>query len=152
MNIEHLVLGGERVPAADRKTFSVIEPGLGEPFAEVAEAGSEDIRRAVQVAYTAFIALGQQEGTQLALGGAIPDASRAGYFLQPTILAEVENTMRVAQEEIFGPVVCIIPFGSEEEAIRCSNDVAYGLSGSVWTRAARHEGDACRRTLGQFQP
>ncbi len=54
MNIEHLVLGGERVPAADRKTFSVIEPGLGEPFAEVAEAGSEDIRRAVQVAYTAF--------------------------------------------------------------------------------------------------
>src|SRR5438128_6872466 len=54
MNISHLVLGGERVPAADGKSFAVIEPGTGKPFAEVAEAGSEDVERAVRVAYRAF--------------------------------------------------------------------------------------------------
>ena len=51
MNIEHLVLGGERVPAANGKSFAVIEPGLGEPFAEVAEAGTEDVELAVHTAY-----------------------------------------------------------------------------------------------------
>ena len=54
MNIEHFVLGGERVPAADGKSFAVIEPGTGKPFAEIAEAGSEDVERAVRVAYHAF--------------------------------------------------------------------------------------------------
>src|SRR2546427_12328567 len=54
MTIEHIVLGGERVPAADGKTFAVIEPGTGKPFAEVAEAGPEDAERAVQIAYRAF--------------------------------------------------------------------------------------------------
>ena len=57
-----------------------------------------------------------------------------GYFLQPAILTRVENKMRVAQEEIFGPVVCIIPFDTEEEGVRLANDTAYGLSGSVWTQ------------------
>src|SRR5712692_1066505 len=54
MNIEHLVLGGERVPAADGKTFAVTEPGSGKPFVEVAEAGHEDVERAVRAAYRAF--------------------------------------------------------------------------------------------------
>ncbi len=54
MNIEHLVLGGERVPAAEGKTFAVTEPGTGKPFTEVAEAGTEDVQRAVQIAYRAF--------------------------------------------------------------------------------------------------
>ncbi|MFL5665232.1 MAG: aldehyde dehydrogenase family protein, partial [Ktedonobacteraceae bacterium] len=81
-----------------------------------------------------YIALGQQEGTKLVAGGIIPTDYKAGYFLQPAILTDVDNKMRVAQEEIFGPVVCIIPFDTEEEAVRQANDVAYGLSGSVWTR------------------
>src|SRR5216110_2210258 len=54
--------------------------------------------------------------------------------MRPAILTNVNNHMRVAQEEIFGPVVCVIPFDTEEEAIRLANDTAYGLSGSVWTR------------------
>ena len=67
-------------------------------------------------------------------GGAFKPNNEDGYFLQPAILTGVDNKMRVAQEEIFGPVVCIIPFDTEEEAFRQANDVAYGLSGSVWTR------------------
>src|SRR5947209_6435036 len=83
-----------------------------------------------------YIALGQEEGAQLLSGGTVPAIvnSEDGYFLQPAILTHVTNKMRVAQEEIFGPVVCVIPFDSEEEAVRQANDTAYGLSGSVWTR------------------
>src|SRR6266568_3075725 len=83
-----------------------------------------------------YIALGQQEGAQLISGGSIPvmPGSETGYFLQPAILTHVSNSMRVSREEIFGPVVGIIPFDTEEEAVRQSNDVAYGLAGSLWTR------------------
>jgi acyl-CoA reductase-like NAD-dependent aldehyde dehydrogenase len=83
-----------------------------------------------------YVALGREEGAELVSGGALPAALDAGegYFMQPAILTRVNNKMRVAQEEIFGPVACIIPFESEEEAIRLANDTPYGLSGSVWTR------------------
>ncbi len=83
-----------------------------------------------------YIALGREEGAQLVAGGTIPSVSggEAGYFLRPAILTTTDNKMRVAQEEIFGPVVCIIPFDTEQEAVRLANDTAYGLAGSVWTR------------------
>ncbi len=80
-----------------------------------------------------YVALGRQEGAKLVSGGDVP-GGEGGYFMQPTVLADVDNRMRVAQEEIFGPVVCIIPFDSEEEALRLANDTPYGLSGSVWTQ------------------
>src|SRR5205823_14495267 len=57
-----------------------------------------------------------------------------GWFVNPAVLADVDNAMRVAQEEIFGPVACLIPFDGEEEALRIANDINYGLSGSIWTR------------------
>ena len=83
-----------------------------------------------------YIALGQEEGAELVNGGSVPATlnSEGGYFLQPAILTHVDNKMRVAREEIFGPVVCVIPFDTEEEAVRQANDTPYGLSGSVWTR------------------
>jgi len=83
-----------------------------------------------------YITLGQQEGAQLVTGGAIPaiPGNESGYFLQPAILTHVNNSTRFSQEEIFGPVVGIIAFDTEEEAVRQANDVAYGLSGSIWTR------------------
>lgn len=108
---------------------------IGQPLDEETEIGplisSGQRQRSLD-----YVALGQQEGAQVAAGGMIPSTpgNETGYFLQPTILTSVDNGMRVAQEEIFGPVVCVIPFDSEEEAIRLANDTPYGLSGSVWTQ------------------
>lgn len=83
-----------------------------------------------------YLEIGQKEGARLVTGGEIPDDPdlAAGFYLRPAVLADVDNGWRVAQEEIFGPVVCIIPFDSEGEAVRLANDTIYGLSGSVWTR------------------
>jgi betaine-aldehyde dehydrogenase len=57
-----------------------------------------------------------------------------GWFVEPTIFRDVENTMRIAREEIFGPVLVVIPFDGEEDAVRIANDTLYGLAGAVWTR------------------
>jgi acyl-CoA reductase-like NAD-dependent aldehyde dehydrogenase len=83
-----------------------------------------------------YLELGQKEGARLVTGGDIPQVAggEGGFYLRPAILADVRNDTRVAQEEIFGPVACVIPFDTEEEAIRLANQTDYGLSGSIWTR------------------
>ena len=83
-----------------------------------------------------YVEIGKQEGARVICGGErITDGELAnGCFIRPTLLADVTNDMRVAQEEIFGPVACIIKFRDEDEVIRMANDNAYGLGGAVWTR------------------
>jgi betaine-aldehyde dehydrogenase len=78
-----------------------------------------------------YVALGQSEGARLVSGGSRPD--RAGFFLSPAIFADARPRMRIVDEEIFGPVVTVMPFDTEEEAIALANDSIYGLSGSLWT-------------------
>jgi aldehyde dehydrogenase (NAD+) len=79
-----------------------------------------------------FIQLGIDEGATLVSGGTgQPDGIDKGYFVKPTIFADVSNDMAIAREEIFGPVLCILPYGEEDEAIRIANDSAYGLAGFV---------------------
>ncbi|MGH2663274.1 MAG: aldehyde dehydrogenase family protein [Actinomycetota bacterium] len=80
-----------------------------------------------------YVEIGIKEGARLVTGGSIPQDRAEGFYLRPTILADVDNSWRVAQEEIFGPVACLIPFDTEEEAVRIANDTPYGLSGSIWT-------------------
>jgi 5-carboxymethyl-2-hydroxymuconic-semialdehyde dehydrogenase len=84
-----------------------------------------------------YIALGPKEGATLACGGldapSLPQALKQGNFVTPTVFVDVDNRMRIAQEEIFGPVACLIPFDDEAHAIRLSNDISYGLSSYVWT-------------------
>jgi acyl-CoA reductase-like NAD-dependent aldehyde dehydrogenase len=83
-----------------------------------------------------YIEIGQAEGATIVVGGAAPDdpALAAGAYLMPTVFDHVTNDMRIAAEEIFGPVVSVIPFDTEEEALRLANATPYGLSGSIWTR------------------
>jgi acyl-CoA reductase-like NAD-dependent aldehyde dehydrogenase len=83
-----------------------------------------------------YIGIGQEEGAELLVGGSAPDdpALADGMYVLPTVFAGVSNDMRIAREEIFGPVVSIIPFDTEEEAVRLANATPYGLSGSIWSR------------------
>jgi 5-carboxymethyl-2-hydroxymuconic-semialdehyde dehydrogenase len=84
-----------------------------------------------------YIELGSREGATLLCGGAEPPALPGelarGNFVRPTVFADVDNRMQIAQDEIFGPVACLIPFDDEADAVRIANDIAYGLSSYVWT-------------------
>ncbi|MGZ3708808.1 MAG: aldehyde dehydrogenase family protein [Bdellovibrionota bacterium] len=84
-----------------------------------------------------YIKIGVQEGAKLVCGGKRPDgaALAKGNFLEPTIFDDVKPTMRIAREEIFGPVLVVIPFDTEEDAIRLANDTEYGLAAGVWTKS-----------------
>ena len=86
-----------------------------------------------------YVRIGVEEGATLATGGRrITDPPYdKGYFYPPTIFVDVENDMRVAQEEIFGPVVCVLPFDTEEEAIELANATEFGLAGAIWTNDVR---------------
>ncbi|PHI31554.1 5-carboxymethyl-2-hydroxymuconate semialdehyde dehydrogenase [Budvicia aquatica] len=86
-----------------------------------------------------YIRLGMEEGATLLAGGPdkpadLPAHLQGGHFLRPTVLADVDNRMRVAQEEIFGPVACLIPFDSEEDGLQMANDIEYGLASYIWTQ------------------
>src|SRR5439155_1219066 len=81
-----------------------------------------------------YIESGKQEGAVLAHGGGRPKDLPHGYFLEPTIFCGVPNHIRIAQEEIFGPVVAVLPFRDADEAIRIANDSTYGLGGMIFSR------------------
>lgn len=81
-----------------------------------------------------YIKIGLDEGAELAMGGGRLASEPKGWFIEPTFFANVSNDMRIAQEEIFGPVLCVIPYdGGDAEAVKIANDSEYGLSGTVWT-------------------
>ena len=82
-----------------------------------------------------YVSGGIEEGARVVVGGGRPDDPPApGFFIQPTVLADCRSDMRVVREEVFGPVVSVLTFRDDDEAIRLANDTVYGLSGSLWTR------------------
>jgi acyl-CoA reductase-like NAD-dependent aldehyde dehydrogenase len=118
----------ERIAAVVAESFTP-----GDPFTEgtmlgplVSETQLERVR--------GYIDKGTAEGAKLVTGGGeAPDGLEQGYFVRPTVFSEVTTEMTIAQEEIFGPVLAIMPYEDEEEAVRIANDTIYGLAGGVWS-------------------
>lgn len=108
---------------------------LGNPLKMETEMGPVAFKEQLEKVQ-GYIESGREEGAELVCGGQRPqeEGLRDGYFIEPTIFAQVRNDMRVAREEIFGPVLSVIPFEDEEEVIRQANDTRYGLAAGIWTR------------------
>ncbi len=117
----------------------------GDPFEETTRLGplvSDTQRERVR----GYIEKGSAEGAKLVTGGAeAPEGLDRGYFVRPTVFSEVESSMTIAQEEIFGPVLAILPYDDEDDAVRIANDSRYGLAGGVWSGDPEHAKAVARR-------
>ncbi|MCC3648492.1 aldehyde dehydrogenase family protein [Cytobacillus oceanisediminis] len=110
---------------------------VGDPFDPKSDQGAQ-VSEAHMERILSYIESGISQGARLAAGGErdITGENANGFFIRPTIFADVDNKMKIAQEEIFGPVLCIIPFETEEEVIAMANDTIYGLGAGLWTNDA----------------
>lgn len=115
------------------KAFNSVKVGM--PWNEDTQMGSQ-INEGQLKKILNYVEIGKEEGATVACGGhrMTKDGMDKGCFMEPTLLTNVTNDMRVAQEEIFGPVAVVIKFKTEDEVIKMANDSAYGLGGAVWTR------------------
>jgi betaine-aldehyde dehydrogenase len=116
----------------DALVESVRAMKVGDPLDPTVEVGplvAERQRDRVE----GYIKVGQEEGAKVAVGGGRPAGVDKGWFVEPTVFVDVDNSMRIAQEEIFGPVLAVIPYDGDDTAVSIANDSSYGLCGSVWT-------------------
>ncbi|HSS25498.1 MAG TPA: aldehyde dehydrogenase family protein [Mycobacterium sp.] len=144
--LTRLLVPRQRLPEAEAIAAAVAESHrLGDPFDHATQMGplvSAQHRDRVRD----YIRRGSEEGARLVTGGAAPPAGLdRGYFVSPTVFSDVRSDMTIAQEEIFGPVLSIIAYDDEEDAIRIANDSPYGLSGAVWSGDEDHALSVARR-------
>src|SRR5574341_742608 len=141
VNAGQVCTAGSRV-LAERKIHDELASAMAEALRTVRVGSDEGAMigpMTTQAQYEKvqqYYAIARSEGAVAIAGGALPDSAelRRGWSVSPTIYSGVRNDMRIAREEIFGPVACIIPFADEEEAIHIANDTEYGLAAGIWTR------------------
>jgi acyl-CoA reductase-like NAD-dependent aldehyde dehydrogenase len=125
----------EAVALIKTMTESLVVGDPADPATFIGPMVRADQQKRVQ----SYIELGIQEGARLVTGGVeVPNGLEGGYYVKPTVFADVDNSMRIAQEEIFGPVLVIIPYEDEADAVRIANDSPYGLGGGVWAGSRDH--------------
>jgi aldehyde dehydrogenase (NAD+) len=105
---------------------------VGDPFDPETDIGPL-VSRAQRERVEGYLAVGVAEGAKIVTGGGRPQGLTSGWYVQPTVFANVDNSMRIAREEIFGPVIGVTPYDDESSALTIANDSMYGLSGSVWS-------------------
>ncbi|MGH7858490.1 MAG: aldehyde dehydrogenase family protein, partial [Candidatus Binatia bacterium] len=121
---------------------------VGDPADPATDMGPL-IREAQRTRVERYVTLGREEGARIAYGGGRPAELRRGFFVEPTLFVDVRSSMKIAQDEIFGPVGVVLPFRDEDEAVSIANDSRYGLSGAVWSADPRRAyGVACRIRTG----
>ena len=130
----------EKIAAKAAETFNV-----GDPFDDGSTLGPVVSERQREIVRD-YIKKGVDEGAKLVTGGAEPpEGTSGGYYVRPTVFSEVTSDMTIAQEEIFGPVLAIIPYDDEEDAVRIANDTIYGLAGGVWSGDPERANSVARR-------
>lgn len=125
---------------------TVAKTPIGDPF-DPSTVYGPSASKAQRDRVSGYIALGIAEGARVAVGGeGMPNGLVRGFYVKPTVFADVNNSMRIAQEEIFGPVLVVIPYDDEDQAVSIANDSKYGLGGSIFTADAEH-GEAVARRI-----
>ena len=151
--LSRMLVPRSRLPEAERLAVRAAESyAVGDPLAAGTRLGplvSQQQRQRVR----GYIERGVDEGAKLLTGGTeAPEGIDKGFFVRPTVLSEVRTEMAVGQEEIFGPVLSILPYGGEDEAVAVANDTIYGLYGAVWSAdPARASAVARRIRTGQVE-
>jgi betaine-aldehyde dehydrogenase len=153
MNSGQACVAQTRILASRRNYDAVVEAlaagvagmKVGDPFDEATEIGPMVARRQ-QERVSDYLRIGQAEGARVVVGGeGMPEGLDRGWYVRPTVFADVDNSMRIAQEEIFGPVLSVIAYDDVDDAVRIANDSEYGLAGTVWTGDKEAGLDVARR-------
>jgi acyl-CoA reductase-like NAD-dependent aldehyde dehydrogenase len=151
--LTRMLVPRERLAEAEQIAAAVAaQVTTGDPFDPETRLGplvSETQRERVR----SYIRQGQDEGARLVTGGADPpEGLERGFYVRPTVFSEVTPDMTIAQEEIFGPVLAIMPYDDEDDAVRIANDSIYGLAGGVWSADEDHATRVARRIrTGQIE-
>lgn len=141
---------------ADALASTVESLPVGDPFDPATRIGPMVSQRQQQRVH-GYIDEGIREGARLLVGGpGLPDGINRGWYIRPTLFGDADNSMRIAREEIFGPVLTLIPHDGDDDAVRLANDTEYGLSGSIWSPDISRATTLARQirsgTLGINQP